>query len=53
MKQKKQKFKTWNLNAKNFNLILKFPKLARIEDLFFGSELVSRFKQWEFFNELN
>ncbi|REC80053.1 hypothetical protein DRF60_03470 [Chryseobacterium elymi] len=52
MKQKKQKFKTWKLNAKNLNLILKSPKLTRIYYLFFDSKFVSRFKQWEFFNGL-
>jgi len=31
MKQKNEKFKTLNLNAKNYNSFLKFPKLARIQ----------------------
>jgi len=39
--------------AKNLNLILKFPKLARVQNWFFGSIFMSRFKQWEFFNGIS
>lgn len=40
-------------SAKNLNLILKFPKLARIKDLSFDLIFVSRFKEWEFLNGSN
>jgi len=30
LKQKNQKFKTWNLKAKNLKIILKFPNLREL-----------------------